>query len=86
MSIHQWWEAASRQPIEVSGDEFKKVFKLDSNCRPLAYVSNDYKDNGDGTITDNATGLMWQQAGSDKLNYKKALKYVQSLNQKRFAI
>ena len=26
------------------------------------YGINNYSDNGDGTITDNATGLMWQQA------------------------
>jgi len=27
-----------------------------------------YTDNGDGTVTDNVTGLMWQQAGPATLN------------------
>ena len=34
-------------------------------CRGNAqYGTNDYQDNGDGTVTDNATGLMWQQDDS----------------------
>ncbi len=31
-----------------------------------------YTDNGDGTITDNNTGLMWVKEHGDKLNYAKA--------------
>ncbi len=31
-----------------------------------AYGRNDFHDNGDGTITDRATGLMWQKADSGK--------------------
>ena len=31
-----------------------------------AYGKNDFHDNGDGTITDLATGLMWQKADSGK--------------------
>ncbi|MBP7999413.1 MAG: DUF1566 domain-containing protein [Chloroflexi bacterium] len=32
-----------------------------------------YTDNGDGTVTDNNTGLMWQQAVSEKMNYAEAV-------------
>lgn len=48
---------------------------------------NDFFDNRDGTVTDNATGLMWQQSGSDDslVDYKKAQTYVRELNQRRFA-
>jgi len=43
-------------------------------------------DNGDGTITDYATWLMWQKSGSDTcLNFREAEAYVQSLNHRRFA-
>lgn len=39
-----------------------------------------YTDNGDGTVTDNNTGLMWQQTPpSDKMTYDEALAYVESL-------
>ena len=31
------------------------------------YGNNKFIDNGDGTITDNATGLMWLKADSAKL-------------------
>lgn len=42
-----------------------------------AYGRNDYRDNGDGTITDRATGLMWQQADSGKgMNWEAALAYA----------
>ena len=30
--------------------------------RGEVYGTNDFVDNGDGTITDEATGLMWMQA------------------------
>lgn len=32
----------------------------------------DYTDNGDGTITDNVTGLMWQQDPGEKMTYQQA--------------
>ncbi|MCP4352452.1 MAG: DUF1566 domain-containing protein [Desulfobacterales bacterium] len=44
-------------------------------------VKSRFKDNGDGTVTDSKTGLMWQQSGSDKLvAYKKKQAYVDKLN------
>ncbi|MFW5767788.1 MAG: hypothetical protein ACOCXO_05405, partial [Bacteroidota bacterium] len=30
-------------------------------------------DNGDGTVTDNATGLMWQKAGAGPMNWDAAM-------------
>jgi hypothetical protein len=42
-----------------------------------AYGRNDFHDNGDGTITDRATGLMWQKADSGKgMNWGQALAYA----------
>jgi hypothetical protein len=42
-----------------------------------AYGKNDFHDNGDGTITDHATGLMWQKADSGKgMNWEQALTYA----------
>jgi hypothetical protein len=45
-----------------------------------AYGKNAFRDNGDGTITDRATGLMWQKADSGKgLNWEQALAYAAGL-------
>ncbi len=47
---------------------------------------NQFTDNGNGTVTDNSTGLMWQKEGSSsKLNISKAMNYITELNQKKFA-
>ena len=47
---------------------------------------NDLVDNNDGTITDKATGLMWQKSGSlAHLNNWSAKEYIERLNQERFA-
>lgn len=46
-----------------------------------SYGENSFIDNGDGTITDKATGLMWQKADSQKgLNWQDALQYSENLS------
>ena len=48
--------------------------------RGNAYGKNSFVDNGDGTITDRATGLMWMQKDSGKsINWQEALLYAQRL-------
>ena len=42
------------------------------------YGVNDYVDNGDGTITDNSSGLMWSQDDSGKLDWEAALAYCEA--------
>ncbi len=45
------------------------------------YGVNNFNDNGNGTITDQATGLMWQQSDSGAgLNWADALAYCENLN------
>lgn len=45
-----------------------------------SYGINDFTDNGDGTITDNATGLMWQQADNGSTyDWENALAYAEDL-------
>jgi len=45
------------------------------------YGVNDFDDNGDGTVTDNATGLMWVTADSgDGLDWQDALAYAEDLS------
>jgi len=79
-----------KEPITVSDDEALKTFKLKKDSsgwrKPVEYIENDFQDNKDGTITDRATGLMWQRAGSDNfMKYQKAEAYIEELNSKKFA-
>ena len=44
------------------------------------YGINDFLDNGDGTITDKATGLMWMQNDADQaMNWEEALVYAEGM-------
>jgi len=46
-----------------------------------SYGINQFADNGDGTVTDSATGLMWAQSDSGSgLNWSNALAWVQTQN------
>ena len=50
-----------------------------------AYGQNDLVDNGDGTITDRATGLTWTQEDSGTpLNWEEALAWVQQKNSENY--
>ncbi len=40
--------------------------------------SPSYSDNGDGTITDNVTGLMWQKAMGEKMTYDEAFRQARA--------
>ena len=45
-----------------------------------AYGRNDFHDNGDGTVSDRATGLVWQQGDSGKaFDWQGALAYAEGL-------
>jgi len=49
------------------------------------YGINNFNDNGDGTITDSATGLMWAQDDSGAgLNWEAALAWVQTRNAENY--
>jgi ribosomal protein L13 len=48
--------------------------------------ANDFVDSGNGTITDNATGLMWERGGSPTIrSFKRSKFYVRKLNEDKFA-
>ncbi|HAU38940.1 MAG TPA: DUF1566 domain-containing protein, partial [Phycisphaerales bacterium] len=49
-----------------------------------AYGKNDFRDNGDGTVSDRATGLMWSRDDSGKgMSWADALAWVQAKNRQR---
>jgi len=81
------------QPITVSSEDAERVFGLKKVSeppfpwlRPLEYIQNEFEDNRDGTITDHATGLIWQQSGSPNYIYLKDVPaYIEKLNREKFA-
>ncbi len=77
-------------PTRLEEDEIRKMVKKHNFCDWYrnydADFKNDFKDNDDGTLTDRATGLVWQKSGSwRRINRKKADKYIEELNRTKFA-
>jgi len=59
---------------------------FDSRRNKFGNFENDFADNGDGTVTDRATGLIWQQSGSPgSMKYEETQDYIRELSRKRFA-
>lgn len=59
---------------------------FDRTKNPDGAFANDFLDNGNGTVTDRITGLMWQKdAPDDGMIWQHAKEYVQKLNSVRFA-
>ena len=54
-------------------------------CNPGGNCENAFVDNGDATVTDHATGLMWQQSGSrEPLSWLDAKAYIKEMNRVGF--
>jgi hypothetical protein len=52
---------------------------------PACDFANHLIDNGDGTVTDAKTGLMWEKQGSwNKLNMRRVKAYIDDLNRNKF--
>lgn len=54
-------------------------------CNPTGEFDNNFMDNGNGTVTDLATGLIWQKSGTSRvMSWEEAKDYVKQFNQNRF--
>jgi len=58
--------------LVVSGNAFAGSWELPGRDRCV--------DNGDGTVTDNGIGLMWQQATTGRMYWDVAMSYVSKLS------
>ena len=64
----------------------KRYDFFENNWNINGSFDNDFADNGDGTVTDRATGLMWQKSGSFRIkSWERGKVYVKKLNKDRFA-
>jgi hypothetical protein len=68
-------------PTEGRGPSGEKTYFVIYVRGNMAYGQNSFVDNGNDTITDNATGLTWTQNDSDAgMNYEAALNYCENLD------
>jgi serine/threonine-protein kinase len=73
-------------PLKVGPAQARQAFAVDMLARPKPYLENDFADNGDATVSDAASGLMWQKGGSEyPVNYAEARDHVWQLNETAFA-
>jgi hypothetical protein len=69
----------------IKGYPTSKDFEIKLVRGRSDYGINDFVDNGDGTITDNATGLMWDKVGSSAgINWEDALAWVEQKNNENY--
>ena len=69
----------------MPGGGTEKTFFVQCVRGNPSYGKNDFADNGDGTITDRATGLVWSKADSGKgMNWQEALAWAQRKNAEKF--
>jgi serine/threonine-protein kinase len=72
-------------PVKISPLSAKKTFALDDLWRPARYRQNEFVVNSDETVADRASGLVWQQSGSEfPLTWSRAKAYIQELNSSQF--
>ncbi len=79
-----------RQPILITNqmqitDMLVEYDFFDRSRNARGSFVNSFVDNNDGTVTDKATGLMWEKSGSSRLYNSRAKEYIKQLNKQRFA-
>ena len=71
--------------LQMPGGGVEKTFFVICVRGNPAYGQNDFHDNGDGTLTDRATGLTWSKADSGHaMSWQDALAWVQKKNAEKF--
>lgn len=69
----------------IKGYPTAKLFLVYYVRGEATYGVNDFTDNGDGTITDDSTGLMWSQDDSGSgMDWESALAWVQQANESSY--
>jgi len=65
-------------PYNYPSNNPKTFYVLAVTGGNTAYGENDFSDNGDGTVTDLATGLMWTQGDYQSTDYDDAVSYCEA--------
>ena len=79
-------EPQERLSIDYIKYMVKRYNFYENNWNISGSFNNDFIDNGDGTVTDRATGLLWQKSGSSRIvTWRRAGLYIDKLNRNHFA-
>jgi hypothetical protein len=71
--------------VEQVTELIRKGGYFDTKHNPAGAFTNHLVDNGDGrTVTDLATGLMWERYGCDIANIKRVRKHVEEMNRTEY--
>lgn len=78
----------AKPELNFDDQDLQKMIKdhnfFNSRYNPGGKFPSAFVDNGDGTITDKVTGLMWQKGGSSsEMTFDAAGKYIEGLNSSR---
>lgn len=78
------------QPCRLSETDVTHIWQkfnfFDNIHNKTGCFINQFTDNGNGTVTDHSTGLMWQKEGVvSKLNISKTMNYIKKINRQKFA-
>ncbi len=79
-----------KEPKLVLEKDIRKMVSTygfyDDNLNPAGSFANDFVENGNSTVTDRRTGLMWQKGGSSRAKtWNRGGIYVKQLNRSLFA-
>jgi serine/threonine protein kinase len=73
------------RPVKTNPESTAKEIGLDSLWRPRNYRANRFHRSDKHTLTDDLTGLIWQQSGSKyPQTWQQARRYIDRLNDQRF--
>jgi serine/threonine-protein kinase len=68
--------------IKTGVRKSSEILGVDILWRPASYIENDFTVAAGGTVADRATGLLWQQSGSEyPMTWDKARAYIDKLNE-----
>jgi len=71
--------------LQMPGGRMEKKFYVQCVRGNPVYGKNDFRDSGNGTILDRATGLTWSKDDSGRgMNWQDALAWVQQKNKERY--
>ncbi|MCP4350818.1 MAG: TIR domain-containing protein [Desulfobacterales bacterium] len=77
------------EPKTLSDDDVENLIEkynfYDRNLNKLGKFKNNFKDNGNGTVTDRVTHLIWQKSGANLIMHGNTQIYIDDLNSKKFA-
>lgn len=78
--------APRRHCVKIDPRGAKAFFTTDRLWRPSVFRENALRSNDDGTITDGASGLVWQQSGSEfPVDWHRARETIDRLNASNWA-